>query len=86
MRFACLYEEIEISGIRRCFESAKPGFSQPGIAAAGFRYPRPLKRGRRSRPLRWGSARYTSNCGVLELREALAREVQKGEPDRLHRR
>ena len=83
MRFARCTEEIEISGIRRCFESAKPGSVNLGLGQPDFDTPAHIKRAA-IKAIEMGQCGYTSNCGCRSS-EGTGREVQKGEPDRLHR-
>ena len=63
MRFACCTEEIEISGIRRCFESAKPGSVNLGLGQPDFDTPAHIKRAA-IKAIEMGQCGYTSNCGV----------------------
>ena len=76
MRFARCTEEIEISGIRRCFESAKPGSVNLGLGQPDFDTPAHIKRAA-IKAIEMGQCGYTSNCGVPELREALAEKFRR---------
>ena len=74
MRFACCTEEIEISGIRKCFESAMPGSVNLGLGQPDFDTPSHIKRAA-IRAIEMGQCGYTPNCGVPALREALAEKL-----------
>ena len=63
MRFACCTEEIEISGIRKCFESAMPGSVNLGLGQPDFDTPSHIKRAA-IRAIEMGQCGYTPNCGV----------------------
>ena len=75
MRFACCTEEIEISGIRKCFESAMPGSVNLGLGQPDFDTPSHIKRAA-IRAIEMGQCGYTPNCGVPALREELAEKLQ----------
>lgn len=76
MRFACCTEEIEISGIRKCFESAMPGSVNLGLGQPDFDTPSHIKRAA-IRAIEMGQCGYTPNCGVPALREALAEKLMR---------
>lgn len=76
MRFACCTEEIEISGIRKCFEAAKPGSVNLGLGQPDFDTPAHIKRAA-TKAIEMGQCGYTPNCGVPALREALAEKFKR---------
>ena len=76
MRFACCTEEIEISGIRKCFESAAPGSVNLGLGQPDFDTPAHIKRAA-TKAIEMGQCGYTPNCGVPALREALAEKFKR---------
>jgi aspartate aminotransferase len=71
MRFACCTETIEISGIRKCFEGAAPGSVNLGLGQPDFDTPDHIKRAA-IRAIEKGQCGYTPNCGIPDLRAALA--------------
>jgi aspartate aminotransferase len=71
MRFASCTGEIEISGIRKCFEGAGPGAINLGLGQPDFDTPEHIKRAA-IMAVEKGFTGYTPNCGYPELREALA--------------
>lgn len=76
MKFACCTEEIEISGIRKCFDAAMPGSVNLGLGQPDFDTPDNIKRAA-IKAIEKGQCGYTPNCGVPELREALAEKFRK---------
>jgi len=73
MRFASCTGEIEISGIRKCFEGAMPGAINLGLGQPDFDTPEHIKKAAIN-AVEKGFTGYTPNCGYPELREALARK------------
>jgi aspartate aminotransferase len=62
---------IEISGIRKLFESAGPGSINMGLGQPDYDTPDHIKEGA-IRAIAEGKTGYTSNMGIPELREALS--------------
>jgi aspartate aminotransferase len=75
MRFASCTGEIEISGIRKCFEGAAPGAINLGLGQPDFDTPEHIKRAA-IKAIEKGFTGYTPNCGYPELRDALAKKFQ----------
>src|SRR5512137_1129805 len=75
MRFACCTDTIEISGIRKCFEEAAPGSVNLGLGQPDFDTPEHIKKAA-IRAIERGQCGYTPNCGVPELRAALAEKFR----------
>lgn len=75
MRFASCTGEIEISGIRKCFEGAAPGSINLGLGQPDFDTPEHIKRAA-IKAIEKGFTGYTPNCGYPELREALAKKFR----------
>ncbi len=75
MRFACCTEEIEISGIRKCFEGAPAGAINLGLGQPDFDTPDHIKRAA-IEAIERGATGYTPNCGVPDLRAALAEKFR----------
>jgi aspartate aminotransferase len=73
MRFASCTGEIEISGIRKCFEGAAQGAINLGLGQPDFDTPEHIKRAA-IKAIEKGFTGYTPNCGYPELKEALARK------------
>ncbi len=71
MRFASCTEKIEISGIRKCFEGAAPGSVNLGLGQPDFDTPVHIKKAAIA-SIQKGLCGYTPNCGVPDLRTALA--------------
>ncbi len=67
---------IEISGIRKLFESAGPDSINMGLGQPDFDTPDHIKEGA-IRAIREGKTGYTSNMGIPELREALSAKFRK---------
>jgi aspartate aminotransferase len=75
MRFASCTGKIEISGIRKCFEGAAPGAVNLGLGQPDFDTPDHIKRAA-IEAIKGGFCGYTPNCGVPQLRNALAEKFQ----------
>jgi len=67
---------IEISGIRKLFESAAPDSINLGLGQPDFDTPEHIKEGAIA-AIREGKTAYTPNMGIPELREALSRKFEK---------
>lgn len=76
MRFSGCTKKIEISGIRKCFEGAAPGSVNLGLGQPDFDTPEHIKNAA-IRAIQKGQCGYTPNCGVPELRAALAGKFQR---------
>ncbi|MDM7935078.1 MAG: pyridoxal phosphate-dependent aminotransferase [Methanothrix sp.] len=76
MRFSSCTGEIEISGIRKCFEGAGPGAINLGLGQPDFDTPVHIKRAA-IEAIEAGFTGYTPNCGLPELRTALADKFQR---------
>ena len=75
MRFASCTGKIEISGIRKCFEGAAPGSVNLGLGQPDFDTPEHIKRAA-IEAIKKGFCGYTPNCGVPQLRIALAEKFR----------
>ena len=67
---------IEISGIRKIFESAGPGSINLGLGQPDFVTPRHI-RDAAIRAIEEGKTGYTANNGIPELRDAIAEKLKK---------
>jgi len=76
MRFAGCTKKIEISGIRKCFEGAVAGSVNLGLGQPDFDTPEHIKNAA-IRAIQRGQCGHTPNCGVPELRAALAGKFQR---------
>jgi len=76
MRFAGCTRYIEISGIRKSFEGAPPKSINLGLGQPDFDTPDHIKKAAID-AIERGVTGYTPNCGVPELRAALAEKFQK---------
>ncbi|MCX6668321.1 MAG: pyridoxal phosphate-dependent aminotransferase [Methanothrix sp.] len=76
MRFAGCTRYIEISGIRKCFEGSPPGSINLGLGQPDFDTPDHIKKAA-IEAIERGVTGYTPNCGVPELRAALAEKFLK---------
>jgi aspartate aminotransferase len=76
MRFAGCTRYIEISGIRKCFEGSPPGSINLGLGQPDFDTPDHIKKAAID-AIQRGVTGYTPNCGVPELRAALAEKFLK---------
>jgi aspartate aminotransferase len=71
MRFASQIRDIEISGIRKCFEGAGPGSINLGLGQPDFDTPSHIKDAA-IKAIRQGFTGYTANCGFPDLLQAIA--------------
>jgi len=76
MRFANCTEQIEISGIRKCFEGARQGAINLGLGQPDFDTPAHIKE-TAMKSIQEGFTGYTPNCGYPELRSALAEKFRR---------
>lgn len=75
MRFASCTGEIEISGIRKCFEGAGPDAVNLGLGQPDFDTPEHIKRAA-IKAIEKGFTGYTPNCGYPDLRSAIAEKFR----------
>jgi len=76
LRFASHIEEIEISGIRKCFEGAGPDAINLGLGQPDFDTPGHIKQAA-IRSIEEGFTGYTANCGVPDLRTAISDKFRR---------
>jgi aspartate aminotransferase len=76
MRFASCTNEIEISGIRKCFEGVGPDAINLGLGQPDFDTPNHIKDAAII-AIQKGFTGYTPNCGFPELRSAIVEKFQK---------
>ncbi len=76
MRFAGCTRYIEISGIRKCFDGAPQGSINLGLGQPDFDTPDHIKKAAID-AIQRGVTGYTPNCGVPELRSALAEKFRR---------
>jgi aspartate aminotransferase len=76
MRFASCTYEIEVSGIRKCFEGAGPDAINLGLGQPDFDTPIHIKNAA-IKAIQEGFTGYTPNCGFPELRSALADKFRR---------
>jgi aspartate aminotransferase len=76
MRFASCTNEIEISGIRKCWEGVGPDAINLGMGQPDFDTPNHIKDAAIT-AIQKGFTGYTPNCGFPELRSAIAEKFQK---------
>lgn len=75
MRFASCTGEMDISGIRKCFEGAGPDAINLGLGQPDFDTPAHIKEAA-IKAIQEGFTAYTPNCGVPQLRFALAEKFR----------
>ncbi|NYT02219.1 MAG: pyridoxal phosphate-dependent aminotransferase [Methanosarcinales archaeon] len=76
MRFASHIREMEVSGIRKCFEGAGPTCVNLSIGQPDFDTPMHVKEAA-IKAIRDGFTGYTPNLGVPDLREAISQKFRK---------
>jgi aspartate aminotransferase len=76
MRFSSLIERIDISGIRKMFESASSDAINLGLGEPDFDTPEYIKRAAKD-AIEKGFTKYTHNVGIPELREAISEKFKK---------
>ena len=75
-QFADRVKDIEISGIRRLFESAGPDSINLGLGQPDFDTPRHIKDAA-IKAIQEGKTGYTGNNGIPELRTAISAKFKK---------
>ena len=73
--FASRVKAIDISGIRKMFESAAPGSINMGLGQPDFDTPDNIKNAA-VKAIAEGKTGYTNNAGIDELRAAVARKLK----------
>lgn len=73
MRFASQISEIEISGIRKCFEAAGPGAINLGLGQPDFDTPEHIKDAA-IKAIQAGFTGYSANCGFSDLLIAISKK------------
>ena len=76
MKFSQRIQGIEISGIRKLFESAGPGAINLGLGQPDFDTPAHIKEAAIA-AIREGKTSYTVNAGIPELRAAICAKLQR---------
>jgi aspartate aminotransferase len=76
MKIAGRVKDIEISGIRKLFESAGPGSINLGLGQPDFDTPIHIKEAA-VQAIREGKTGYTNNTGIIELREAICEKFRR---------
>jgi len=76
MKIAGRVKDIEVSGIRKLFESAGPGSINLGLGQPDFDTPAHIKDAA-IQAIRDGKTGYTNNTGIIELREAICKKFEK---------
>jgi aspartate aminotransferase len=76
MKIAGRVKDIEISGIRKLFESAGPGSINLGLGQPDFDTPAHIKEAA-IQAIRDGKTGYTNNTGIIELREAVSEKLRR---------
>jgi aspartate aminotransferase len=76
MKIAGRVKDIEVSGIRKLFESAGPGSINLGLGQPDFDTPAHIKDAA-IQAIREGKTGYTNNTGIIELREAICKKFGK---------
>ncbi len=73
MKIAGRVKDIEVSGIRKLFESAGPGSINLGLGQPDFDTPAHIKDAA-IQAIREGKTGYTNNTGIIELRDAICQK------------
>jgi aspartate aminotransferase len=76
MKIAGRVKDIEVSGIRKLFESAGPGSINLGLGQPDFDTPAHIKDAAIQAILN-GKTGYTNNTGIIELREAICEKFKR---------
>lgn len=76
MKISGRVKDIEVSGIRKLFESAGPGSINLGLGQPDFDTPAHIKEAA-IMAIREGKTGYTNNTGIIELRKAICEKFQK---------
>jgi len=76
MRFASHIQEIDLSGIRKCFEGAGPNAINLGIGQPDFDTPDHIKEAAVD-AIKQGITGYTPNCGVTDIRSAISLKFRR---------
>src|SRR5512137_189915 len=76
MRFASQIKELEISGIRKCFEGAGPGAINLGLGQPDFDTPSHIKDAA-IKAIQQGFTGYTANFGFLDLQLAISQKFER---------
>jgi aspartate aminotransferase len=76
LRFASQIEEIDLSGIRKCFECAGKDAVNLGIGQPDFPTPRHVKEAA-IRAIEEGFTGYTPNCGTADLKQAISEKFRR---------
>jgi aspartate aminotransferase len=76
MRFASQIKELEISGIRKCFEGAGPGSINLGLGQPDFDTPSHIKDAA-IKAIQQGFTGYTPNCGFPDLLIAISQKFER---------
>jgi aspartate aminotransferase len=76
MKIAGRVKDIEVSGIRKLFESAGPGSINLGLGQPDFDTPAHIKEAAIT-AIREGKTGYTNNTGIIELREVICEKFGK---------
>ncbi len=76
MKIAGRVKDIEVSGIRKLFESAGPGSINLGLGQPDFDTPDHIKEAA-IQAIRDGKTGYTNNTGIIELREAICEKFRR---------
>ncbi len=76
MKIAGRVKDIEVSGIRKLFESAGPGSINLGLGQPDFDTPAHIKEAA-IQAIREGKTGYTNNTGIIELRTAVCEKFRR---------
>lgn len=76
MRFASHIREMDISGIRKCFEGAGPNAINLGLGQPDFDTPTHIKEAAID-AIRAGLTGYTANCGYPDLQVAISEKFRR---------
>ncbi|HVP95005.1 MAG TPA: pyridoxal phosphate-dependent aminotransferase [Methanoregulaceae archaeon] len=76
MKLAGRVQDIDVSGIRKLFESAGPGSINLGLGQPDFDTPDHIREAA-ILAIREGKTGYTNNTGIIELREAITGKLKR---------